>query len=396
MLKKILAFGLLSLVGILAVITVTLAADGANNTKVDNCVGLTNGIKITRSGKTSTLVDGCRNAGHGMRNYTMSCVSAKLYRTTWKENCLTTITPTTTPITPGVSTPAPVLSMVLLKNNGNGKVTANVSITNAAATGGVSRIEIYRDIGSLVKTCVNVNTCSYDYSGGVFGTSFGFSSGYLASAKAYNYNGQMGTIQPKTFYLFQPETNGPVQTFTGDVISDRTYTLRLYSEDRSPLYRVEIKDGANTLTEWYSSNAYDSVKTLNYSGTVASYGIKRFTARSTDWFGNVTETTLDLNFITSPTTSISITASQGSERDVERVYLTANGSAGIGIREIQIYAGTNSTTQFLVERVRYTGHYTAVATATFPKALMPNGYYYARIIANDGTTRDTAIQHYAF
>lgn len=403
MMKKLLVFGTLSLIGVTIVFTSVFAADGTSTTKVDNCAGLTNGIQITRSGRSSTLTDGCRNAGHGMRNYIMTCVSAKLYRTSWKENCavVTTTTTTPTPI-PASSTTVPILSLVLSKNNGNGKVTANISVTNAASVGGISRIDIYRDMGSLVKTCSNASTCSYDYSvlpNDVF-YSFpnGWSRQYLASAKAYGLNGQVGTVQPQVFTLFKTESNAPTQTFTGNVTRDRAYSLRLYSEDFSPLYRMEIKDGATLLTDWYSPNAYDSVHSLTYSGTVSTYGVKRFTARSTDWFGNVSESTLDLNFFATSTSSITVTASKQEKHGIDRVYLFADVSSVVGVREVQFYVGPSATSQFLVERLNY---YSTTLTSrkvstNFPKALLPTGYYYARLVLSDGTTKDTPVQAYSF
>ena len=49
------------------------ASYGYNSVKVEKCVGLANGVNITRFGNSYSLINGCKDAGHGKRNYTYTC-----------------------------------------------------------------------------------------------------------------------------------------------------------------------------------------------------------------------------------------------------------------------------------------------------------------------------------
>jgi len=62
---------------------------GSNISKVVSCQQLNDGIFITRSLSTPgyKLPNGCRNAGHSMREYTMTCMSSTTYKTSWVQPC---------------------------------------------------------------------------------------------------------------------------------------------------------------------------------------------------------------------------------------------------------------------------------------------------------------------
>lgn len=83
----------LSGISVLAVIGLVTAAQavsvqpGSNKVSVYSCVQVGNDIKIRRSSNETeyTLTSTCRDAGHGKRQYTMSCTSNKEYKVSWKE-----------------------------------------------------------------------------------------------------------------------------------------------------------------------------------------------------------------------------------------------------------------------------------------------------------------------
>ena len=93
MLKKILLSGLV-LAGVFAVGYVVLAADGSNYVDVNSCTQVGKDIRINRGGQNYTLTSSCRDAGHGYRDYQMTCVSNKQYKVEWTEGCTPVKPPT--------------------------------------------------------------------------------------------------------------------------------------------------------------------------------------------------------------------------------------------------------------------------------------------------------------
>ncbi len=82
----------------------------ALNVFVDACQPVFKGIQIKRnfSNTWQTLTNGCRDAGYGLRDYTLQCLSSTQYRVEWSECVVPTETQTTPQNTPVVSVPAPV------------------------------------------------------------------------------------------------------------------------------------------------------------------------------------------------------------------------------------------------------------------------------------------------
>jgi hypothetical protein len=83
--KKTLFLGLIISFGAFLVVGETLAWEGTNTVPVTKCVQLNNGVSITRFGSTYTLGNGVRNAGHGYRNYNLTCVSSTMYKVEWNK-----------------------------------------------------------------------------------------------------------------------------------------------------------------------------------------------------------------------------------------------------------------------------------------------------------------------
>lgn len=81
---------------------------GQNLVPVQHCQQVGKDVRIIRNNQTYILSSACRNAGHGLRDYTLTCSGTKKYLVTWK-NCNSTV-PAATPKpkpTPA-PTPAPI------------------------------------------------------------------------------------------------------------------------------------------------------------------------------------------------------------------------------------------------------------------------------------------------
>lgn len=74
----------------------TYGARGSNLIRVDTCENAPNGVMVRRFGKPNAylLTNSIRNAGHGMRQYTLTCVSGTMYRVEWIDVIYSTSTST--------------------------------------------------------------------------------------------------------------------------------------------------------------------------------------------------------------------------------------------------------------------------------------------------------------
>ncbi|MFA6486274.1 MAG: hypothetical protein WCT40_02820 [Candidatus Magasanikbacteria bacterium] len=88
--KKSLFIAILAIMALSMVLTATSAhsASGVSNVNVTSCETVSNGVKISRNkGAKYTLTNGCRDAGYGLRNYSLSCNTATQYKVSWVDNC---------------------------------------------------------------------------------------------------------------------------------------------------------------------------------------------------------------------------------------------------------------------------------------------------------------------
>ena len=77
----------LAVIGIASMAHAVTVEPGTNKVSVYSCTQVGNDIKIRRSSSESeyVLTSTCRDAGHGMRQYSMSCNSNKEYKVSWTE-----------------------------------------------------------------------------------------------------------------------------------------------------------------------------------------------------------------------------------------------------------------------------------------------------------------------
>ena len=151
MFKKILAVSVI-LTGVFAVSYAVFASTGSNFVKVDSCEQVGKDIRISRGGKSYVLTSTCRDAGHGFRDYKMTCVSRKEYKVEWTENCKPLPPP------PPKDTVSPSLDLVSDKKSYYDGDTVYLTAT-ANDNVKVKKIEIYGETGNLLRTCDYVGVC---------------------------------------------------------------------------------------------------------------------------------------------------------------------------------------------------------------------------------------------
>lgn len=86
--------------------TVRAVGTGSNIVSATQCTQRADGVLIRKYGRQYLLKDGCRNAGHGMRDYTLTCAGQN-YRVRW-ESCDAGVQE---PVAPPQSDTDPVLSL---------------------------------------------------------------------------------------------------------------------------------------------------------------------------------------------------------------------------------------------------------------------------------------------
>lgn len=152
------ALGLVLSIGLLHAASSVRAAGGSNIISATQCTPQQNGVLLKKYGKTYLLKNGCRNAGHGMRDYTLTCVGSTKYKVQWSD-CDTGSTNPVTP--PPASNTKPVLSL----SKTSEQITAGQSFSYPIATAtdaedGNLTSEIYK-IGGVNNTVPGTYVVQY-------------------------------------------------------------------------------------------------------------------------------------------------------------------------------------------------------------------------------------------
>lgn len=171
--KKVALLSAILLVSGLGLATVAQAVGtaGSNVVSVQSCeqVGRDIRVKTASTGPTYLLTSTCRNAGHGLRNYTLACTSAKQYRVSWTDCSVPTPQPTDTQ-RPTVSASV-TYSSVWYPGNSAQKVVPTLA-ARATDTNKVTKVVLYYNttqLGegySVLKTCTAntaIASCSYTF-----------------------------------------------------------------------------------------------------------------------------------------------------------------------------------------------------------------------------------------
>lgn len=141
--------GIVCGLGLVAVPSVHATTSGVNYSTVTSCENVVGGIRISRNnGPKYILTSECRDAGHGMRNYTMSCVSRTQYMVSWTETNSCANKDTVRPTASISASPSSI------------KTGQQVNIYASASDNiGVARIDVYQD-GERIKRCDSVTMCN--------------------------------------------------------------------------------------------------------------------------------------------------------------------------------------------------------------------------------------------
>lgn len=214
--------------GILASLALSLAGaattqavavtTGSNMVSVYSCQQVGKDVKIRRTVGTAeyVLTSTCRNAGHGLRDYTLTCTSNKQYKVEWK-NCGTVPTPT-----PDNDLPVVSVSLYNAHDNGNGYIYS-ARVVGKDNTSAIRKVRVFMKKQSdanwqLVRT--------FDYPQGTslqtvetFDTSvLAYGTNYMFYAEVTDASGKTNTkINPTFATPTQVDTQKPTVTIsTGD------------------------------------------------------------------------------------------------------------------------------------------------------------------------------------
>lgn len=138
--KKAIFLGLIVSFGVFLGVGNAQAWEGTNTVAVDNCVQVSNGVNITRFGSTYTLTNGVRNAGHGYRNYNLTCVSSKMYKVEWNNANAPAPVPA---LVLDTTKPVATLSVINKNTSGNQLYSANMQVRGTDASSAVNKIEVF-------------------------------------------------------------------------------------------------------------------------------------------------------------------------------------------------------------------------------------------------------------
>jgi len=265
MTKKVLIFSLIFM-GILALSanSVLAAASGSNHVNVTSCESVKEGIKISRNnGSKYVLSDGCRDAGSGVRNYTMTCNSATQYKVSWTTNC-----------SQNKEKISPVVTLSVAKEGATVRITA-LATDNVKVT----KTEIYHSSGMAIKSCPNASTCSV-----VVQPVMVVNNAYFA--RAYDRAGNESISA--TIDLTRIDTIKPTVSLVSDktdYLTNEKVHLRAAASDDTGVVKMQyVDESGKVLKTCPNTNAcnYDvGPYPKNFRGT------RTYTARAYDAYGNV-------------------------------------------------------------------------------------------------------------
>ncbi len=281
--KKYLAFGaavVVALGGPLLARAVTLNVNTSNDVSVANCEQVGSDIRIRRSAgdQSSILTSACRDAGHGLRQYTMTCVSPTKYRVSWTD-CSTP-----TPAPADTQAPTVTVSANAVASSLNGSwYKYDVTVSAQDSVSNIKGVEV------TVKGPDNQVVQSWWVDGrnaasnGSFGTKsitrsvtrgwLQTNKQYTITAKAYDAASNSATSAATTVYL------------SGDTVAptigvDVTYNAQWYPGNSAkrmvPTLVVRANDNqrVSKITIYYNniglSEGYGELRTCNVSGTSAA------------------------------------------------------------------------------------------------------------------------------
>lgn len=283
--KKILAFGVAAVVvalgGPLLVRAVTVNVNTSNDVSVASCEQVGSDIRIRRSSgeQSSILTSACRDAGYGLRQYAVSCISSTKYRVSWTD--CSTPTPQPPADTQGPSVTVSANAVANSINNGWYKYQVTVSAQDVASN--IKGVEV------AVKGPDNQVVQSWWVDGRNVASngSFGAKSitrtvtrswlqtnkQYTVTAKAYDAEGNSTTSAAASVYLSGDNVAPTIgidvtynaQWYPGNNAKRMVPTLVARANDNQRVSKITIYYNNSGLGEGYSE-----LRTCSVSGTNAA------------------------------------------------------------------------------------------------------------------------------
>jgi|GEM_PF-1912932 len=391
--KKLLAGLILASVGIFSAAYVVLAADGFNYINVDSCEQVGKNININRSGKNYTLTSACRDAGYGYRNYVMTCASKTQYKVEWTEGC-TPVTPPSPPVVKDTEAPKVYVSKV-----DSSYKLGDVFSTDFDATDNVkvTKMIVYRD-GVKVKE-VGSDELHYSYVTNKLGT-------VNFRVYAYDAAGNVGTNSISIYVTNNTDTVAPTVSLTSDkkiyTEGNRVY-LTANASDNVSVQRIEmLGETEKVLRTCYNTSVCTADEIITFSAPAnINWGIADYIVRVYDSAGNVGygHLTVEVNRKVANNLSINNPISLFNENGVSWIKISGDAYADSGVSSIEIYLGVDNTknSQPLVKKCNFNGSdKNASCVLTFPRSLYHGGFFWARMTAKNGSTKDSGLTYYNY
>lgn len=269
---------------------VTPVTTGSNLVPVYSCTQVGNNVKIRRVASDSEYVlnSSCRDAGHGLREYKLTCTSGSQYRVEWK-SCGGNSNPNPSPVVdnqgPVVSVTASPISNTISNNQYSYQV--NVSAQDAVsnikgilitvrnqATGSVVQNWWLDNRNGLSAAEVGFGSATVNRSTSKTGLQVGIR--YTVMARAYDVQGN-STLITAPAQVYVADANDSVKpTITANV----TYTAAWYPGNSvqkvTPTLSARATDTnlVTKITLYYNTTqageSYSVLKTCNTNTTVAN------------------------------------------------------------------------------------------------------------------------------
>ncbi len=252
--KKIIILAVATL-GLLILVNTTEAAvkTGSNLVNVTSCEQVGSDIRIKNFGRTYTLTSTCRNAGHGNRQYVMSCTSPTSYRVSWAEGCTPNAIPKPTPVPAPAPAPiyskSPVVNIWVPNGGETGRREISASASGCIAGEYITKVQFVED-NNVVKTCNNSSACSYFMT-----NSTNQNVTHDVYALAYCSGSVVGGYSKNLHVVVAPLNNNPVTV---------TSSARYFIQDG--INSVELAATAKGNNNIYSIELYWSVENNKTSG----------------------------------------------------------------------------------------------------------------------------------
>lgn len=244
-------FGLVIAAGLGFAGSTKAASINSNIITVTSCEQVGSDIRVSRNnGAKYILTSTCRDAGHGMRQYKMTCISNTKYKVEWS----TSSSCTNHDIT------KPTISLSSDQSIVNDSETVTLT-ANASDDKGVTKIEILE--GSIVRrTCHTTNSCTYTFTADANQNS---NRTQTFTARAYDAAGNIKTSSSQTITTRAIEDNSRptvhISTSRSQVKTGQEVTISTSASDSEGVAKIEIyqngervKRCSNVVECYYTEN----------------------------------------------------------------------------------------------------------------------------------------------